>query len=66
MNGNKSWFIVDGYSMTLVMGSPNVHWKYRHIINGREFLLDTDETVSYTHLDVYKRQIIDYLNVNVY
>ena len=32
--------------MTLVMGSPNVHWKYRHIINGREFLLDTDEIIE--------------------
>ncbi|WP_455598294.1 ATP-binding protein [Cloacibacillus sp.] len=32
--------------MTLVMGSPNVHWRYRHIINGREFLLDTDEIVE--------------------
>ena len=32
--------------MTLVMGSPNVHWRYRHIINGREFLLDTDELVE--------------------
>lgn len=32
--------------MTLVMGSPHVHWKYRHIINGREYLMDTDEIVE--------------------
>lgn len=32
--------------MTLVMGSPSVHWKYRHIVNGKEFLLDTDEIVE--------------------
>lgn len=32
--------------MTLVMGAPLVHWKYRHIVNGREFLLDTDEIVE--------------------
>lgn len=32
--------------MTLVMGSPNVHWRYRHLVNGREFLLDTDEIAA--------------------
>ena len=32
--------------MTLVMGAPLVHWKYRHVVNGREFLLDTDEIVE--------------------
>ncbi len=32
--------------MTLVMGAPLVRWKYRHIIDGREFLLDTDEIVE--------------------
>lgn len=32
--------------MTLVMGSPRVRWKYRHILNGREFTLDTDEIVE--------------------
>ena len=28
------------------MGAPLVHWKYRHVVNGREFLLDTDEIVE--------------------
>lgn len=32
--------------MTLVMGSPRVHWKYRHVVNGKEYLLDTDEIVE--------------------
>lgn len=32
--------------MTLIMGSPNVRWRYRHIINGAEFLLDTEEIVE--------------------
>ena len=32
--------------MTLVMGAPLIHWKYRHVIDGREFLLDTDEIVE--------------------
>ncbi len=32
--------------MTLVMGSPLVRWKYRHVVNGREFLLDTDELLE--------------------
>ena len=32
--------------MTLVMGAPLVHWTYRHVVNGREYLLDTDEIVE--------------------
>lgn len=32
--------------MTLIMGSPEVRWRYRHVINGAEFLLDTEEIVE--------------------
>ena len=32
--------------MTLVMGAPLVRWKYHHIMDGREFTLDTDEIVE--------------------
>lgn len=32
--------------MTLVMGSPRVHWVYRHITPQGEFVLDTDEIIG--------------------
>lgn len=32
--------------MTLVMGSPQVHWLYRHITPDGEFVLDTDEIIE--------------------
>lgn len=32
--------------MTLIMGSPEVHWIYRHVVNGQEFVLDTDELLE--------------------
>lgn len=32
--------------MTLIMGSPLVHWIYRHIYNGKEFVLDTNEVLE--------------------
>lgn len=32
--------------MTLIMGAPEVHWLYRHLVDGREYLLDTAELVE--------------------
>lgn len=32
--------------MTLVMGSPEVHWIYRHVTPSGEFVLDTDEILE--------------------
>lgn len=32
--------------MTLVMGSPGVHWTYKHVTTDGEFILDTDEIVE--------------------
>lgn len=32
--------------MTLVMGSPYVHWVYKHITPAGEFILDTDEIIG--------------------
>jgi hypothetical protein len=32
--------------MTLVMGSPEVHWRYSHRTDGGEFLLDSDDIID--------------------
>ena len=32
--------------MTLIMGSPEIHWVYHHITDGGEFSLDTDEILE--------------------
>ena len=32
--------------MTLIMGSPEIHWTYRHKTDSGEFVLDTDEIIE--------------------
>lgn len=32
--------------MTLIMGSPEIHWIYRHKTDSGEFILDTDEIIG--------------------
>jgi hypothetical protein len=35
-----------GTVMTLIMGSPYIHWIYKHVTNSGSFVIDTDELVS--------------------
>lgn len=35
-----------GTVMTLIMGSPKIHWIYKHKTNSGEFVIDTDELLE--------------------